>query len=59
MAFMPWKEVEPMQEKERYVTLAQSGRFTISELCKVSADTQSAPLRVTSKCTTFRAENEL
>jgi transposase InsO family protein len=34
MAFMPWKEVEPMQEKERFVTLAQSGRFTISELCK-------------------------
>ena len=30
---MPWKETEPMTEKERFVTLAQTGRFTISSLC--------------------------
>lgn len=33
MAIMPWKETEPMTEKERFVTLAQTGRFTITELC--------------------------
>lgn len=33
MAFMPWKETEPMTEKERFVTLAQTGRFTITDLC--------------------------
>jgi transposase InsO family protein len=31
---MPWKEVEPMSEKERFITLAQTGRFTIKALCK-------------------------
>lgn len=31
---MPWKATEPMTEKERFVTLAQTGRFTISNLCK-------------------------
>ena len=30
---MPWKETNPMTEKERFVTLAQTGRFTITELC--------------------------
>ena len=30
---MPWKETEPMTEKERFVILAQTGRFTISNLC--------------------------
>ena len=30
---MPWKKTEPMTEKERFVTLAQTGRFTISSLC--------------------------
>ena len=30
---MPWKKTEPMIEKERFVLLAQSGRYTISELC--------------------------
>ncbi len=34
MVRMPWKEVEPMNEKERFVALAHSGRFTISELCR-------------------------
>lgn len=31
---MPWKETEPMTEKERFVTLAQTGRFTLTELCR-------------------------
>jgi transposase InsO family protein len=31
---MPWKKTEPMTEKERFVLLSQTGRFTISELCK-------------------------
>ena len=30
---MPWKKTEPMTEKERFVLLSQTGRFTISELC--------------------------
>ena len=33
MANMPWKKTEPMTEKERFVILCQTGRFTISELC--------------------------
>lgn len=33
MACMPWTETDPMTERERFVTLAQTGRFTISELC--------------------------
>jgi hypothetical protein len=33
MAFMPWENPEPMTEKERFVTLALTGRFTITELC--------------------------
>src|SRR5690554_2749532 len=31
---MPWKMIEPMTEKEQFVTLARTGRYTISELCK-------------------------
>ena len=31
---MPWKTVTTMEEKHRFITLAQSGRFTISELCE-------------------------
>lgn len=31
---MPWKNVTPMEEKHQFITLAQSGRFTISELCE-------------------------
>lgn len=31
---MPWKMTEPMTEKEQFVTLAQTGRYTIRELCK-------------------------
>ena len=31
---MPWKNVTPMEEKHRFITLAQSDRFTISELCE-------------------------
>ena len=33
MANMPWKQTEPMTEKERFCVLAQSGRFTVVELC--------------------------
>jgi len=31
---MPWKEVTPMEEIIRFVTLANSGRFTVTELCE-------------------------
>ena len=30
---MPWKNVSPMEEKQRFVNLAHSGRFTVTELC--------------------------
>ena len=30
---MPWNEVNPMDEKIRFVLLAKSGRFTMTELC--------------------------
>lgn len=33
MALMPWKETEPMTERERFIILAQTGRFTITDLC--------------------------
>lgn len=33
MGVMPWKNVDPMQEKLRFVTLAKTGRFHISDLC--------------------------
>ena len=33
MAFMPWKETDVMTEKERFIMLAQTGRFTITDLC--------------------------
>lgn len=31
---MPWKHLTPMEEIIRFVTLAQSGRFTVTELCE-------------------------
>jgi transposase InsO family protein len=31
---MPWKVTDPMNEKQRFVLLAQTGRITISDLCK-------------------------
>jgi transposase InsO family protein len=31
---MPWKETKPMTEKQQFVILAQTGRFTISALCR-------------------------
>lgn len=34
MAIAPWKRTEPMDEKERFAILAQTGRFTVSELRK-------------------------
>ena len=33
MAGMPWEKTEPMTEKDRFVTLARTGRFTITALC--------------------------
>jgi transposase len=34
MALIPWKMTKPMTEKEQFITLARTGRFTISELRK-------------------------
>ena len=31
---MPWKEVTPMEELIRFVTLARGGQFTITDLCE-------------------------
>lgn len=31
---MPWKETDPMTERERFAALAQTGRFTVGELCR-------------------------
>lgn len=31
---MPWKKTSPMEETLRFVILAQSGRFTLTELCE-------------------------
>jgi len=33
MAFMPWNEIDVMTEKERFIALTQTGRFTTTELC--------------------------
>jgi putative transposase len=30
---MPWKKTQLMTEKEHFVTLAQTGHFTVGELC--------------------------
>ncbi len=30
---MPWRTVTPMEEIQRFVLLAQTDRFTITELC--------------------------
>jgi hypothetical protein len=31
---MPWKNLTPMDEIIRFVSLAKSGRFTITDLCE-------------------------
>jgi transposase-like protein len=31
---MPWKKVSPMEQKQRFVSLAGSGHFTLTELCR-------------------------
>jgi hypothetical protein len=31
---MPWKNIAPMEEIIRFVMLAQSDRFTVTELCE-------------------------
>lgn len=33
MTFMSWNEIDIMTEKESYITLAQTGHFTKTELC--------------------------
>ena len=31
---MPWKDVSPMDQKMQFVSLAATGRFTVSQLCE-------------------------
>jgi transposase len=31
---MPWQTVTPMEEINRFVILAQSGRFSVTDLCE-------------------------
>ena len=33
MACMPWNEIDVITEKERFIALVHSGRFTTTELC--------------------------
>ena len=33
MVCMPWNEIDVMTEKERFIALVHSGRFTTTELC--------------------------
>ncbi|MGK0464585.1 MAG: hypothetical protein ACJAT5_001003 [Lentimonas sp.] len=33
MAIMPWRTTDVMTEKERFVMLAQTGRFRLTDLC--------------------------
>ena len=45
---MPWNQVTPMEEKHRFVSLAGTGQFTVTELCtefKVSRKTGHKWLR--------------
>jgi hypothetical protein len=30
---MPWNQVTPMEEKHRFVSLAATGKFSMTELC--------------------------
>jgi hypothetical protein len=31
---MPWKTITPMEDTSRFILLARSGRFTITDLCE-------------------------
>jgi hypothetical protein len=31
---MPWQNLTPMEEINRFVVLAQSGRFSVTDLCE-------------------------
>ncbi|WP_255599992.1 hypothetical protein [Actomonas aquatica] len=31
---MPWKDVSPMDQKMQFVSLAATGRFSVSQLCE-------------------------
>ena len=31
---MPWKDVSPMDQKMQFVSMAATGRFTVSQLCE-------------------------
>jgi transposase-like protein len=31
---MPWKNVSAMEQKQRFISLAGSGHFTMTELCR-------------------------
>jgi len=45
---MPWNQVTPMEEKQRFISLAGTGKFTVTELClefKVSRKTGHKWLR--------------
>jgi hypothetical protein len=37
---MPWKNELPMEQKQRFINLAQSGHFTVTELCEQFAITR-------------------
>jgi transposase-like protein len=31
---MPWKNVSPMEQKQRFASMAGSGHFTMTQLCR-------------------------
>ena len=43
---MPWNEVTPMEEINRFVCLAAAGRLTLTELCGPSKVRTGAPSNV-------------
>jgi hypothetical protein len=40
---MAWENELPMEQKQRFINLAQSGRFTVSELSEEFAKKGSVP----------------
>ncbi len=43
---MPWKNTEPMDEKERFAVLAETGRFTIIELYDKLTDSDPSNIKL-------------
>jgi hypothetical protein len=40
---MPWKQIEPMEQKHRFVSLAGTGKFTVTELRIAGRNRRTGP----------------